>query len=51
LQPAPAPRYSATRSAPPIAASRAGAETDLVLGELGYDAGGIAKLRAAGILG
>jgi alpha-methylacyl-CoA racemase len=50
LQPAPAPRYSATRSAPPIAASRAGAETDLVLGELGYDKSGIAALRAAGVL-
>ena len=46
MQPAPAPRYSATVSdAPRMTKSL---ETDAILAELGYDAGRVAALKAAG---
>jgi alpha-methylacyl-CoA racemase len=48
IQPAPAPRYSATPNAPPEAP---GDQADLLLAELGYDPARIAALREAGIIG
>lgn len=51
LQPAPAPRFSGTppnRQPEPV---RRGAETDAVLGELGYAAEDVRRLREAGVLG
>ncbi len=50
VQQAPAPRFSRTPAAPPRPKPRAGADTAAVLGELGIDAGEIARLGAAGIL-
>jgi len=44
-------RLSATPGAPRTAPPALGADTDTVLAELGYDAAGIARLRAAGTLG
>ncbi|HEY2358249.1 MAG TPA: CaiB/BaiF CoA-transferase family protein, partial [Phenylobacterium sp.] len=47
LQPAPAPRYSATPTRAPAPAARAGADTAELLAELGYDAEQIAALGEA----
>ncbi|WP_372916817.1 CaiB/BaiF CoA transferase family protein [Sandarakinorhabdus sp.] len=46
MQPAPAPRYSATVSDAPRMTKTA--DTDAILAELGYDAGRVASLKAAG---
>jgi alpha-methylacyl-CoA racemase len=46
MQPAPAPRYSATVSDPPRM-TRA-ADTDAILAELGYGADKVGALKAAG---
>jgi alpha-methylacyl-CoA racemase len=51
LQPAPAPRYSATATAAPTVPPRTGADTEALLAGLGYDAGRIAALKAAGAIG
>ena len=51
VQPAPAPRYSATPNDPPRAAPACGADGDALLGEAGYDAAAIAALRESGTLG
>src|SRR3546814_21088372 len=48
VQPAPAPRYSATRNDPPRAAPQVGGDADAVLADLGYAAGRIAALRDGG---
>ncbi len=48
IQPAPAPRYSATAAAPPSAPR---GDADALLAELGYDPARIAALREAGIIG
>jgi alpha-methylacyl-CoA racemase len=51
-QPAPAPRYSATPArAPVMATGDTGADTDAVLGAIGYAADKIAGLKAARIIG
>jgi alpha-methylacyl-CoA racemase len=51
-QPAPAPRFSATPSAPPrMATGNTGADTDTVLAGIGYDAARIASLKHDRILG
>lgn len=51
LQPAPAPRYSATRTTPPHMATRGpGADTDATLAALGYDPSRIGALRQAGTI-
>ena len=50
VQPMPAPRYSATPTAEPVAAGKAGADGEALLVALGYDAARIAKLRAGGAL-
>lgn len=51
VQPAPAPRYSATPTAPPVPQPPPGADTEALLAGLGYDAARIAALRASGALG
>ena len=51
MQPMPAPRYSATPTADPVAAGAAGADGDALLAALGYDAARIAALRRDGALG
>jgi alpha-methylacyl-CoA racemase len=48
VQPAPAPRYSATVNDTPRAAPAVGADGDAVLAGLGYDASKIAALREGG---
>ncbi|MGN6498828.1 MAG: CaiB/BaiF CoA transferase family protein [Tsuneonella sp.] len=48
VQPAPAPRYSGTATATPVAAPMPGDQTEEVLGALGFGAGEIAKMREAG---
>jgi len=48
IQPAPAPRYSATAADPPAAPR---ADADALLAGLGYDPARIAALRQAGIIG
>ena len=48
IQPAPAPRYSATSNDVPRPAPAVGADGDAVLATLGYDAGRIAALREGG---
>jgi len=48
IQPAPAPRYSATSPDPPAAPGEA---ADALLAELGYDPAGVAALREAGVIG
>ena len=48
VQPAPAPRFSATPARAPVMA--ASDDTDAVLASLGYDADRIAKLRLAGAI-
>ena len=47
-QPAPAPRYSVTKTVAPRPAPTVGADSDSLLDELGYDADKIAALRKAG---
>lgn len=47
VQPAPAPRYSATQNAVPEAAPKVGANSDDLLASLGYDTEKIAHLREA----
>ena len=47
-QPAPAPRYSATKADTPRPAPAVGADGDAVLAALGYDAERIAALRSGG---
>ena len=51
IQPAPAPRYSQTRTDAPSAFRSAGDAAEKVLTEIGYDAGRIAQLRRSGALG
>ena len=51
VQPAPAPRYSATVVDVPHAAPRAGSDSDALLAGLGYDAARIEQLRSAGAFG
>lgn len=51
VQPAPAPRFSATPSLPPGAEPQRGDDTDAVLRDLGCPADEIADLRAAGVVG
>ena len=51
VQPAPAPRFSATGVSPPRPPRRVGADTDSVLEDLGFGSGERAELRAAGIVG
>lgn len=48
VQPAPAPRFSHTPTAVPSPPPAPGADTDAVLGGLGFAAGDIAALRATG---
>lgn len=48
VQPAPAPRYSATVTDTPRAAPRVGADSDAIAAEAGFDP---AALRAAGVIG
>ena len=48
VQPAPAPRYSATVNDTPRPAPAVGADGDAVLAGLGYDTGKIAALREGG---
>ncbi len=50
MQPAPAPRYSATSNPAPKPAPRPGDHSDAVLATLGMNAGEIATLRAAGTI-
>ena len=50
-QPMPAPRYSTTPTADPIAAGPAGGDGEALLAALGYDAARIDELRASGALG
>ena len=50
LQPAPAPRYSASPCDPPRPPVSEGADTEAILGELGYGAEDIAAFRAAGAI-
>jgi alpha-methylacyl-CoA racemase len=51
IQPAPAPRYSETPAAMPVAAPKAGQDTETVLAGLSYDTARIGALKAAGALG
>ncbi len=51
VQPAPAPRYSATPTAAPQPPRVSGADADAILADLGYDAAKITTLRAEGALG
>jgi alpha-methylacyl-CoA racemase len=52
MQPAAAPRYSATPArAPVMATGDTGADTEAVLAQAGYDAGKIAALKQARIIG
>jgi alpha-methylacyl-CoA racemase len=51
VQPAPAPRFGRTAAGTPQAPPAAGADTDVVLAELGCSATDIAALRASGTVG
>jgi alpha-methylacyl-CoA racemase len=51
LQPAPAPRYSATVNDTPRGVSAINEDCDVLLSELGYNADKIALLRREGVLG
>ncbi len=50
IQPAPAPRFSATAAPAPKAAGPAGADTMALLETLGYDAAAITRLRDSGVI-
>jgi alpha-methylacyl-CoA racemase len=50
VQAAPAPRFAGTPAATPRAPHPVGADTEAVLGELGYAAEEVAALRTAGVL-
>jgi len=50
VQPAPAPRYSVTKTALPCPAAQAGADSDDVLSSLGLETSEIAELRASGVI-
>ncbi|MBA2933761.1 CoA transferase [Sphingomonas sp. CGMCC 1.13654] len=50
IQPAPAPRLSATPPLPPRPPRRAGQDTEIVLSLIGYSAERIAALRASGVI-
>lgn len=50
VQPAPAPRFSGTPAVAPKPPGPAGAQTEAILGELGYGALEIERLRAAGVI-
>jgi alpha-methylacyl-CoA racemase len=51
IQPAPAPRFGRSSVGRPTPPPRPGADTDTVLAELGLDAGQVASLRDAGVVG
>ena len=51
VQPAPAPRYSATQTDPPMPPAAIGADTDAVLSELGLNGETIASLRQQRVIG
>jgi alpha-methylacyl-CoA racemase len=51
VQPMPAPRYSGTPTEAPRPAPAAGADTDALLVELGFDTAHVCDLRAAGAFG
>jgi alpha-methylacyl-CoA racemase len=51
IQPAPAPRFLGTPTAPPQPAPAAGADTDAVLAEAGLGPAEIEELRAQGVVG
>lgn len=50
VQPAPAPRFDRTPAGMPRGAPAAGAHSDEILAEAGYDAAAIAALRAQGVV-
>ena len=51
VQPAPAPRFSATPTTIPVAPTASGTHTDEIMRSSGYDDGEIAELQQAGIIG
>ncbi len=51
IQPAPAPRFSATPTTIPVAPTASGTHTDEIMRSSGYDDGEIAELQQAGIIG
>lgn len=51
IQPAPAPRFGRTTAPHPTPPPRYGADTDLLLDELGIDLTTVAELRARGVVG
>ena len=51
IQPAPAPRYSGTVTAPPVASGKAGSDADALLTGLGFDTARIDALRASRAIG
>ena len=51
MQPMPAPRYSATPTADPVAAGATGADGAALLGAIGYSEADILKLRESGVIG
>jgi alpha-methylacyl-CoA racemase len=51
IQPAPAPRYSATVTALPVASGKAGSDADALLAGLGFDAARIDALRVSRAIG
>lgn len=51
IQPAPAPRYSATPNAVPMPAPKVGSDTEVILDSLGYDASRIGALQSTGAFG
>jgi alpha-methylacyl-CoA racemase len=50
VQPAPAPRFQRTPAITPQPAPAPGADTDAVLGQVGYSAGEVAALREGGVV-
>ncbi len=51
VQPAPAPRYSGTVTAMPVASGKAGSDSDALLASLGFGVDKIAALRASKAIG